>query len=217
MSQANDHAPRPDRPPLGHPPEQVPHARPPTADVAIVRWSDCTSDCTDDDKAALAAQIDAIFFEASRTKTFASARERQRFRHRWLGLYEEQFAETFFVAIDGRTRLTGYLAGAFSDPLSDPRFAEQAIAPSFGAITARYPAHFHINVTAEARGRGVGSKLVAAFAHACRCAGLAGFHVVTAAQSRNVGFYRRCGLEELARAGKGAGATVLLVRRFGAR
>ena len=59
----------------------------------------------------------------------------------------------------------------------------------FGALTARYPAQLHINLDAAWRGRGIGAKLVDAFAEMAAAAGAPGVHVVTARGMRNVGFY----------------------------
>ena len=48
-------------------------------------------------------------------------------------------------------------------------------------------------------GRGIGGQLVAAFLDDCRGRGIGGVHVVSAEGARNIGFYRKCGFEVVAR------------------
>ena len=50
---------------------------------------------------SLMAQLDAIFFEASGTKTFASSEECATFRERWLGRYLAHDAQHAFLALAG--------------------------------------------------------------------------------------------------------------------
>ena len=49
----------------------------------------------------VAAGIDAVFFEASNTKSFADAAARRTFRERWLGRYLVHDARWFYVALVG--------------------------------------------------------------------------------------------------------------------
>jgi len=157
-----------------------------------------------------AVEIDEVFFASSTTRTFDSATERSAFRERWLGLYQRAFPETFLIGRDEAGRVAGYLAGAIVEASSDPRFCAHGFSGALGPAAKRYPAHFHINIGADWRSRGLGARLVSMFRDDCRAAGVAGFHVVTRADGRNVRFYSRCGLAEVARTGPPGGSLVLL-------
>jgi ribosomal protein S18 acetylase RimI-like enzyme len=169
--------------------------------VAIRRWADVP------DKVRLIPAIDAIFFEASNTKTFAGEAERAAFRERWLGKYlvnEPQFA---YVALVGDETLAGYLVGSLLEPVGFEAFANAGW---------EYPAHLHVNLAPQFRNRGIGGKLIAAFATDALFAGATGMHVVTSADSRNVAFYTRNGFAEIARTSIDGRALVFLGRKFDA-
>lgn len=162
--------------------------------VEFMRWVDLAAPEQWSD------EIDAIFFEASLTKSFADAAARTAFRERWLGRYLVADPALAHVALlglpQGERRIVGYLVGALEDPARAARFEDIGYFPLLAQSTARFPAHLHINLAPEARGRGIGRELVERFAHDVAAAGVPGFHVVTGAASRNVSFYRRCGLTE---------------------
>jgi ribosomal protein S18 acetylase RimI-like enzyme len=153
-------------------------------DVFIRRWSEIP------DSQRLVPQLDAIFYESSNTKVFAGGAERAAFRERWLGKYltgEPQFA---YVALTGGGAVAGYLVGSLSAPEGLEAFASAAL---------QYPGHLHVNLAPKFRNRGIGMRLIGAFATDARLAGARGMHVVTSADSRNVGFYTRNGFAEMAR------------------
>jgi GNAT superfamily N-acetyltransferase len=146
----------------------------------------------------LAAQIDAIFFEASGRTSFASCEARAAFRERWLGRYLAGGSDVVLVAQDREGAVAGYLVGALEDPAGQERFADIGyFRAAFRALCRRYPAHLHINLAPRFRSRGIGARLIAAFAARAAAAGAPGMHVVTASGARNVGFYTRCGFEPL--------------------
>jgi GNAT superfamily N-acetyltransferase len=147
--------------------------------------------------ADLAAQVDAIFFEAS-GRSFASADERAAFRQRWLGRYLQGGTDVVLLAQDGAGAVAGYLVGALEDPAGQERFADIGyFRTAFRALCIRYPAHLHINLAPAFRNCGIGSRLIAAFAGCAARAGAPGMHVVTARSARNVRFYTRCGFAEV--------------------
>jgi GNAT superfamily N-acetyltransferase len=168
-----------------------------------------------DDPAAVVG-IDAIFFGASGTQTFASADDRLAFQQRWLGRYlAEDAAHAFVACKDGR--VIGYLVGALDDPAVSGRFADVSYFRDFGHLTSIYPAHLHINLAPEARSQGTGARLIEVFAAHARAAGRPGMHVVTSAASRNVRFYVACGFTEVGRLlppKEGSKAIVFLGRRL---
>lgn len=161
----------------------------PHEDCTIVRLGD------DGLSPALAAQVDAIFFEAS-GRTFAPGPERSAFRERWLGRFLQGGTDVVLLAVDGRETVAGYLVGALEDPAQQPRFADITyFASDFRDLCRRYPAHLHINLAPAFRNRGVGAQLIEAFA--ARASGAPGMHVVTGRQARNVSFYARCGFSQV--------------------
>ncbi|MCB1515630.1 MAG: GNAT family N-acetyltransferase [Hyphomicrobiaceae bacterium] len=149
------------------------------------------------DKEGLSAALDSIFFEASHTKVFENEVTRQAFRRRWLGRYLEwrpDLAHLLFV--DGRMSpetLAGYVIGAHDDPAQTDRYDDIGYFHLLADVTRQFPAHLHINLRSDMRGRGLGSQLIACFVSDAAAAGLAGVHVVTGAGLRNVGFYRQNG------------------------
>jgi GNAT superfamily N-acetyltransferase len=158
------------------------------------------------------AALDAIFFEASATRSFPDEAARAAFRERWLGRYLAAFPQLAFIAVSPSGRCVGYVVGALDDPARDPRFSDIGYFRDLAEWTARYPAHLHINLAPEARGLGVGTRLVAAFAAAARARGAPGLHVVTAEGSRNRSFYARAGFALAATRQWNGHAIVLLAK-----
>ena len=142
------------------------------------------------------AQIEAIFFDSAATQNFASEADRAAYRDLWLGRYLEHAPGEFLLAL-GDGSVIGYLAGSLisnSPPLPGPDYY-----PLFPAeLIAHYPAHIHVNVRADHRGRGIGAGLVHAFAQRRRTHETAGFHAVTAEGSRSAAFFEKCGLRSAA-------------------
>ncbi len=160
------------------------------AGTIIRRWVEIA------DRARLLPELDAIFFEASATKSFASEAERAAFRERWLGRYLSHYPDEAFVALTPDGTVAGYLVGSLDDPASTPallrhRLFRRPRAPdgSLSRAGAREPR------SALARTR-IGSRLVAAFADHARRAGAPGVHAVTGRAMRNVGFYLSNGFDE---------------------
>jgi GNAT superfamily N-acetyltransferase len=162
------------------------------------------------------AQIEAIFFEAS-ARAYQPGPERDAFRERWLGRYLGGGTDVLLLATDAGDRVAGYLVGALENPAESPRFADISyFRDHFADLTRQFPAHLHINLAPPCRSRGIGARLVEAFAAHAASAGVPGMHVVTGKGMRNVGFYRRCGFAERASASWNGREIVFLGRRLGA-
>lgn len=151
---------------------------------------------------AARGEIREIFFLSAARQDFADPDEREAFAARWLDHYLAAQPGRLFLARWSGGGLAGYLTGC-----ADSRGAEALYRsiPHYGLfedLFESFPAHLHINCRPEARGRGIGGRLVAAFASRLSEEGVPGVHVVTAPEARNVGFYRRRGfdLEETRRA-----------------
>lgn len=157
------------------------HAAPP---VVVRRWRDVPHG------KRLMAELDAIFFEASNTKSFASADARAAFRERWFGRYLAHHPQLAYVALAADGTAAGYLVGALD---------EGSGFEDFSAAAEAFPAHLHVNLAPQFRSLGIGATLIEAFAADAARAGARGMHVVTSADARNVRFYERVGFKPRAR------------------
>lgn len=152
---------------------------------------------------ALAAALDKIFFEASNTKSFSDDAARRAFRERWLGRYLRDEPRFAYLAMTPPEQPVGYLVGSPGSSLEDgAREAPSGIA-EFAGWLDRFPAHLHVNVDPAFRGAGIGGRLIDAFVTDLCRDNIAGVHVVTAANARNVRFYDRNGFVEVGRGGPG--------------
>jgi len=156
--------------------------------------------------------LDRIFFDASNTKSFADCAARDAFRERWLGRYLEHYRQWAYVALTSEGAVAGYLVGCLDDPALSPRFADLPYFQVFRLLTARYPAHLHVNVDAAHRGHGIGAALVARFVSEAQQEKSPGVHVVTSRNARNVAFYARHGFAPAGYEGSGDAAIVFLAR-----
>lgn len=161
--------------------------------LTICRWLDTS------DPASRVPGIEAVFFETAGTQTFPDDTARSVFRERWLGRFLTHYPEHVWLALAPSGAVAGYLAGCLDNPTRTERFSDIAYFADLASLTSLYPAHLHINLTAAWRGGGAGSRLIEAFAADVAARGAPGLHVVTGAHMRNVGFYLRNGLVEVAR------------------
>lgn len=148
-------------------------------------------------KARLLPGMEWIFFTSSATQGFASEGERMVFYDRWLGRYLRYFADDVFIAADGAGGAAGYLAGCRDSAGAMDIFKDVEHYHRFWRDYGAYPAHFHINIAAAERGRGLGRSLVDAFGSHCRQHGLGGMHAITAATSPAAAFYLGCGFRRV--------------------
>lgn len=181
---------------------------PSSDDFVIRRWSDIA------EKGRLPSALDAIFFEASGTKSFASEADKQTFRQRWLGRYLAHDPGWIYLAFDPDDTLAGYLVGSLDDPARTSRFSDIGYFKDFAALTLAYPAHLHVNLAPSFRNLGIGGKLIDTFTDAVTRAGAVGVHVVTGAVARNLSFYARNGFHELGRTKSNSIEVVFLGRRL---
>ena len=152
--------------------------------ITIRRWGEIAH------RARLDEELDAIFFEASGTKSFPDETARAMFRDRWLGRYLKLHPQWAYLAVADSGAVAGYLVGALDEANGFEDFA---------AASRQFPAHLHINLSPRFRSRGIGAALIARFAADAAAAGVRGVHVVTSADARNVHFYERVGFSLRAR------------------
>ena len=174
-----------------------------------------------DNADTLVPGIETVFFAASGTQTFENDAARAAFRARWLGRFLTHDRQWAYVALD-ETRgasgsaptVVGYLVGALDDPAEASRFADLGYFQTFKAHTRDFPAQLHVNLAEEVRGHGHGARLIQAFINDAQQRGVRGVHVVTGEGARNVGFYTRCGFDEVARGDWNNHTIVFLGRRI---
>jgi GNAT superfamily N-acetyltransferase len=138
-------------------------------------------------------QLREIFFESSARKDFKDAAEREAFWHKYVGFYLANFPQYVLLAQEGE-KVLGYVLGM---PFSKhPELYE--IQPHMALAEQYfydYPAHLHINLHADARGKGIGSKLLKEFEEYLQTARITGLHIMTGTDSRNKNFYPRLGFD----------------------
>jgi ribosomal protein S18 acetylase RimI-like enzyme len=135
-------------------------------------------------------EIEEIFFESSARKSFSNEEERERFQWRYLGFYLTHFAECVWIAKN--ERVLGYCLG-MPTTQGPELYKLQAHLEMFESYYSDYPAHLHINCHADARGQGLGTKLVKEFEKGMQEMGIKGIHLMTSPESRNRSFYQRLG------------------------
>ena len=141
------------------------------------------------------AQVDAIFFEASTRKEFKDQEEREAFNWKYLGFYLAHYPEYAWLALKEETVL-GYVVGM---PFShDPSlYLLQPHLKAFASSFEKFPAHLHINCHPEARGLGVGKRLVLQLVEQLKSEGVVGLHILTGSSSDNRFFYEKLGFDSL--------------------
>lgn len=148
------------------------------------------------DRPAALAALEDIFFASTLRRSFETAAEGAAFLETWTGWYVADAPRDVWFALDGDGAILGYLTGC-KDSAGAVELARRIPKYEvFADLFATFPAHFHINVRADARDHGVGRRLLDHYVEDCRADGLAGVHLVTAVFARNVDFYRRAGFSE---------------------
>ncbi|MEZ4870750.1 MAG: GNAT family N-acetyltransferase [Bdellovibrionales bacterium] len=132
-----------------------------------------------------------IFFESSTVKEFSSPRMAERFFNKWTEYYfNPKFPGENFMYKGVSGNVIGYLSGT-DDSAKAQGFYENSnpCYSIFSHLFDSFPAHFHINVDAKARGQKVGSLLIQAYIDHLTHKNIPGVHVVTSPAAQNVDFY----------------------------
>lgn len=133
----------------------------------------------------------AVFWETAAVTDFSHEAAHRQFIYKYLEYYRDAAADLFLVALGPEERVYGYICGV-ADTRAHPelyRVAEHI--PVFDDLYSEYPAHLHINLTADSRGHGLGSRLIHALEERLNARGVRGLHLVTSEGARNVTFYRK--------------------------
>jgi hypothetical protein len=141
-----------------------------------------------------------IFEETAPTLASLTPDARKTFEQKYFGIYLET-PGYFYIALE-QEKVLGYLAGV---PNTLPlHFVLNPYLNQFRAeIETCFPAHLHMNLTAAARGMGLGSKLISGFTQDLEKTSSppTGVHIVTSKDSENVRFYLKNGFEKTKEAG----------------
>lgn len=151
------------------------------------------SDISDLQKPQVLKQVEEIFFLSSAIQSFSSEERRLSFFKRWCGDYQTHYSDEFYIAFDGQ-KVLGYLSGC-SD---SERSLEHLSVPGHSLFRDLFPAfsaHLHINFHPDARGMGLGSKLVLNYMKVLRQQSVKGLHLTTSPDAKNVSFYARLGFD----------------------
>lgn len=134
-----------------------------------------------------------IFFESSTKKDFKDENERELFFEKYLGFYLKNFPDLAFVAFD--KKVLGYVVGALHS--DDPELSKlQPHLLTFIDQFSKYPSHLHINCHHEARGQGIGRKLVATLEGELKKRHVPGLHIMTSPDALNKSFYSSLGFHD---------------------
>jgi ribosomal protein S18 acetylase RimI-like enzyme len=136
------------------------------------------------------AQLREIFFESSARKNFNDDAEREIFYQKYLGSYLMLAPDLTFVCWE--SKLLGYITGILDSDATEISSLQPHLT-TFKDLFQRFPAHLHINMHHEARGRGIGSKLLIEFEKKIKLNNVFGVHLITSPSSRNCDFYRKNG------------------------
>lgn len=144
------------------------------------------------DKEKVLHEIKYIFYISSSVQNFSSDDHRNLFFEKWCGDYLNNYSEEFFLYINQENKLMGYLSGCknSTEALGKMRVPGFNI---FSDLFTQFPAHLHINFHPEARGIGLGSRLVNHYIEYLSNEKISGLHLVTSPDAKNVSFYERLG------------------------
>lgn len=151
----------------------------------ILRWNEFQS------KTKL-EEFKDIFFESALKKTFSNNEERKIFLDSWTKYYLDECTNDLWVAVSESQKLLGYLTGCQDSSRAAVQLQKGISSYNvFEDLFAEFPAHLHINFAPEARGQGLGSKLISTFQNDVNKP----VHIVTSPNARNVNFYRKNGFQ----------------------
>lgn len=155
----------------------------------IFSLSDISRNSDDNKIKKYLQEIREIFFASSSVKTFSSEEKKENFFKKWCGDYKTYYPDEFFLLMED-DRVLGYLSGVMNSSflifkIETPGFLV------FEDLFEKFPAHFHINLHPDERGRGAGSILVEYYFDFLRSKKIKGVHIVTSPDAKNIYFYKK--------------------------
>jgi GNAT superfamily N-acetyltransferase len=141
-------------------------------------------------------QIIEIFLESSTVKAFSSQEAMDNFIYKYLGYYMDKYPSWILVALNGNNVL-GYICGLPDSKLQQELYEKLDHYELFDDLYPEFPAHLHINLSDDARGKGIGSRLINNFSGLLKQSSIKGVHIITSPVARNVGFYKKNEFDKL--------------------
>ena len=138
--------------------------------------------------------VNGIFFETSARTHFSSKKDKEEFQYKYLDYYKIYYPQYFFVFCDPDP--VGYICGIPNTLKEKKLFELNLYLHAFRTKYKKFPAHLHINFTAETRGKGLGGELIDYYAEILREEGVVGLHIITNPKAKNVQFYEKHGFHE---------------------
>lgn len=148
-------------------------------------------------------QVRSIFYETSAVQVFSSEEVKKKFEWKYLGWYLENHRNLFFVAEEispvagaSKNQILGYIACCPDTKNATDLLGLNPSLEIFRDFYDQYPAHLHINLSADARGKGLGSELIQHLEGELRRKNTRGLHLLTSPNARNRGFYSKNGFSK---------------------
>jgi GNAT superfamily N-acetyltransferase len=148
-------------------------------------------------------QVRQIFFGTSVVQVFPSEQTKSQFEWKYLGWYLETHKNLFFVAdssetaeaVDHQSQILGYIACCPDTQRASSLIDANPSLKVFTDLYEEFPAHLHINLSADARGKGLGSLLIQHLESKLKKQGVKGLHLLTSPDARNRSFYAKNGFQ----------------------
>jgi hypothetical protein len=156
-------------------------------------------------------KLKSIFWESSVKTDFESEKKKSEFEYKYFDFYVKYFPHLSF-AIESDNHPIGYLLGADQTTPYLDQLEMQKYVAEFEDIFATYPAHFHINLSENARGKGCGQIALQELFKILTDQNCPGVHVITALEHPSQKFYEKNGLAPLKTMKISATQIVILVK-----
>jgi len=145
------------------------------------------------DQKIIIQQVFDIFIDSSNRKTFEGMDDKRKFFECWVAPYIEKLSKHLWLALDEKQNILGYLTGC-PDTIEAMKFLKYPGINLFNDFFKTYPAHLHINCRSDARGLGIGGKLLNTFFNQLITLNIKGGHIVTSSTAPNIYFYQKMGM-----------------------
>ncbi|MCJ8277854.1 MAG: GNAT family N-acetyltransferase [Bdellovibrionales bacterium] len=144
----------------------------------------------------LLEDLKEVFFLTSSKKVFKSNDEKNKFYHRWLGIYLKHYPEeTFYITFNDN--LVAYLlACTDTQDFINNKVDFSHKLGLFTEMYTHYPCHLHMNCHPDHQRKGLGKILMQALFSELKRKNVQGVHLLTSPDMDNVYFYRKQGFDK---------------------
>jgi ribosomal protein S18 acetylase RimI-like enzyme len=140
--------------------------------------------------------LNSIFWETSAQKDFKSPQVKEDFQYKYLGFFLENYPKLCLVAKNEQGDVLGYICATLASATSE-LLTMHPHQKYFQGYYQDYPAELHINCSALAQGKGIGSLLLMKLEASLREMKVIGLHLKTSLNARNIGFYVKNGYSQV--------------------